>query len=193
MLIRSLFHFISIGPQNHFDKDKADIKNRAQAALKDTKKRHAAEKVTLAFSRIMIFHKTMPRPSPEEESLIDKKMRELVELSLKFTAVSSSDFGSAQHAVTNDSKAKSNDKIFDLTLQAIRLVHGRRTISKISDASNETNSYADNYKVLLDKLPKNHFRRPFVMLDRLNAMLAAEYQVRERKLDNKYIRQLEPK
>jgi len=184
------------GSKTHFDKDKADIKNRAQTALEDAKKRHAAEKATLAFSRIMIFHKTMPCPSAEEESLIDQKMRELVEQSLKFTTVSSSDFGSAQHAVTAanlissvDNKANGNDKIFDLTLQAVRLVHERRTISKISKIV--SNTYTDNYKVLLGKLPKTHSRRPFVMLDRLNAMLAAEYQVRERKTDKKLVSQLD--
>jgi len=162
------------GPKNHFDKDKADIKNRAQSALEDAKKRHATEKATLAFSRIMIFHKTMPCPSAEEESLIDQKTRELVELSLKFTAVSSSDFGSAHHALTaasqvssiDNKKANSGDKIFNLTLQAIRLVHVRRAISKVSGIANV---FTDNYKVLLEKLPKLHFRRPFVMLDRLNA------------------------
>ncbi|KAL7544103.1 hypothetical protein ACHAXR_013581 [Thalassiosira sp. AJA248-18] len=165
------------GLKTHFERDKTDIKNRAQTALEDTKTRHAAEKATLAFSRIMIFHKAMPCPSPEEESLIDQRMRELVELSLKFATVSSSEFFGGN--------ASSNDKIFNLTLEAIRLVHVRRAISKITGTASEANSCTDNYKVLLEKLPKSHFRRPFVMLDRLNAMLAAEYQMRQRELDGK--------
>ena len=142
-----------VGTKNHFEKDKADIKNRAQSALEDAKKRHAAEFATLEFSRIMIFHKTMPCPSQEEESLIDNKMQDLVELS---------DFGSAQHVLTAanqlassvNGKSKSNEKIFDLALQAIRLVHVRRTISKVSDTG-KTNSYADNYKLLLEKCPEH--------------------------------------
>ena len=165
-----------LGPRNHFDKDKADIKKRAQTAQEDVSKRHLCEKATLAFSRIMILHKSSP--SSEDESIIDHKMKDLVEL------VSSS-FGSAQFAALNASD-KSTDKIFGLTLEAIRRVHVRRTVSKVSgtnDAANQTNStHPDNYKLLLDKLPKAHFRKPFVMLDKLNAMLAVEFQVREKKL-----------
>jgi len=148
----------------------------------------------LAFSRIMIFHKSLPRPSKEEESLIDQRMRDLVELAVKFTDASSSDFGSAQHqlATIGSGMANSNDKIFDLALQAIRLVHVRRTIAKVSGIDGETNeSYADNYKLLLDRLPKTSPRKAFVVLDKLNALLAAEYHVRERKLAARSIRQLD--
>ena len=175
-----------LGPRNHFDKDKADIKNRAQTAQEDVSKRHNAEKATLVFSRIMILHKSSP--SSEDESIIDQKMKDLVEL------VSNS-FGSAQFTALNASD-KSTDKIFGLALEAIRRVHVRRTVSKVSgtnDAANQANStYSDNYKLLLDKLPKAHFRRPFVMLDKLNAMLAVEFQVRENKLgEAKSITQLD--
>ena len=150
-------------------------------AQEDVSKRHL-----LAFSRIMILHKSSP--SSEDESIIDHKMKDLVELV-------SSLFGSAQFAALNASD-KSTDKIFGLTLEAIRRVHVRRTVSKVSgtnDAANQTNStHPDNYKLLLDKLPKAHFRKPFVMLDKLNAMLAVEFQVREKKLgEAKSITQLD--
>jgi len=110
-----------------------------------------------------------------------------VELWLKSKAASSSEFGSAQHAVLNagnpnssaEGKANNNDKIFNLTLQAIRVVHVRRTVSKVRNAD-PSGVFHDNYKLLLEKMPKTHFRRPFIMLDRLNAMLAAAYEVRER-------------
>lgn len=164
-----------IGPRNHFDKDKADIKNRAQTAQEDVSKRHTAEKATLAFSRIMILHKSSP--SSEEESIIDQKMKDLVEL------VSSS-FGSAPFAALNASD-KGTEKLFGLALEAIRRVHVRRTVAKVSgtnDAVNQTNdTYSDNYKLLLDLLPKAHWRRPFVKLDQLNAILAAQFQVRKNK------------
>lgn len=177
--------FSHAGPKNHFDKDKADIKNRAQTAIEDARKRHAAEKATLAFSRIMILHKATPCPSADEEASIDRWMKELVGLSLKSVAAPSSEFGSAHHALM---AANSKDKIFDLTIQAIRLVHVRRTMARVSGAAGAP---SDNYKLLLEKLPKAHFRRPFVMLDRLNAILAVGYQVRERKLDGKSIRVLD--
>ena len=161
-------HSQSTGPKSHFDKDEADIKRRAQSEHDDVRNRHDQEKATLAFSRIMLFHNTLPHPSSEEESLIDTKMR-----------------SAAQLAVSSSDSKKDSDKIFDLALDAIRRVHLRRTISKVSGTTDSETSYTDNYKLLLDKLPKTHFRRPFVMLDKLNAMLAAEYQVRESKLGDK--------
>ena len=136
----------------------------------------------------MVLHKS--NPSSDDESMIDQKMKELVELALKFTDVSSSPgFGSAQHAVT----PTNSDKIFDLAIECIRRVHVRRTISTVSSGGDDMdNTYADNYQLLLHKLPKTHFRRPFVMLDKLNAMLAVEFQVRESKLgDAKSIRRLD--
>jgi len=137
----------------------------------------------------MVLHKS--NPSSDDESMIDQKMKELVELALKFTDVSSSPgFGSAQHAVTPATNA---DKIFDLAIECIRRVHVRRTVSTVSsDGDDMDNTYTDNYQLLLHKLPKTHFRRPFVMLDKLNAMLAVEFQVRESKLgDAKSIRRLD--
>ena len=171
--LTTVSHSQSTGPKSHFDKDEADIKRRAQSEHDDVRNRHDQEKATLAFSRIMLFHNTLPRPSSEEESLIDMKMKDLVEFVDWKLAVSSSDSKNA------------SDKIFDLALDAIRRVHLRRTISKVSGTTDSETSYTDNYKLLLNKLPKTHFRRPFVMLDKLNAMLAAEYQVRESKLGDK--------
>jgi len=177
------------GSKSHFDKDKSDINNRLQTAHEDARSRQAAERATLTFSRIMVLHKS--NPSSDDESMIDQKMKELVELALKFTDVSSSPgFGSAQHAVTPATNA---DKIFDLAIECIRRVHVRRTVSTVSsDGDDMDNTYTDNYQLLLHKLPKTHFRRPFVMLDKLNAMLAVEFQVRESKLgDAKSIRRLD--
>jgi len=176
------------GSKSHFDKDKSDINNRLQTAHEDARSRQAAERATLTFSRIMVLHKS--NPSSDDESMIDQKMKELVELALQFTDVSSSGFGSAQHTVTPTTNA---DKIFDLAIECIRRVHVRRTISTVSSGGNDMeNTYADNYQLLLHKLPKTHFRRPFVMLDKLNAMLAVEFQVRESKIgDAKSIRRLD--
>ncbi|KAL3802897.1 hypothetical protein ACHAW5_006192 [Stephanodiscus triporus] len=184
------------GPINHFENDAKDIVNRAMTAREDARIRHSAEKATLAFSRIMIFHRTMPCPSHQEESLIDKLMKDLVELSLDFAVPV---FGSAKHSLaaaniqlsSTSSKAKNNGEIFDLALRAIRLVHVRRATSKVSGAVGVNVSYADHYNLLLDKLNKTHNRRPFVMLDKLNAMLVVEHQVRERQFDARAIGQLD--
>jgi hypothetical protein len=186
----------SLGSINHFEKDASDIINRAQTAREDARSRHAAEKATLAFSRIMIFHRTMPGPCHQEESLIDQLIRDLVELSFDF---SSPVLGSAQHGLSaangllssTSSTAKGNWGIFDLALRAIRLVHVRRAISKVSGAVGETISYADHYKLLLEKFPKANVRRPFIMLDKLNAVLAVEHQVRKRQFDARAIDQLD--
>ena len=166
---------------------KADIRTRAQTARTDAKSRHAKEKATLAFARIMIFHKTPPIPSLDEEVLIDKKLRELVDLSWQFKSVSRSDVSSAQHAITTanqlssvDNKTCGDDHIFKITLQAIRVVHVRRIVAKISGDCIEL-STTDPYKILLDKFPKSHLRRPFILLDQLVAMLTASYQVRGQK------------
>lgn len=176
--------------------DKADIKNRARNAQENARSRHDTELATLAFSRIMIFHRTLPSPSSEEESLIDNKMKELIDLAIKVTSVTTADFGSAQHALISSTGGKPNgsDNMLHLTLEAIRLVHVRRTTKYTgSTIAGDTNaqSCADNYRLLLEKLGKNHFRKPFVMLDRLRAMLAADYQLRERKLDSQSIRHLD--
>lgn len=198
------------GPKNHFEKDKADIHKRVQTALQESKSRHTAERATLTFSRIMAFHKTLPHPSQEEESLIDKKIRDLVKLSLEVTNASRSDHSSAQNRLTPiGSKAKGHNEVFNLALHAIRvrmltmlyvlrtthkplthftcqLVHVRRIISNASFTS-----HTDNYKFLLENLPKSHFQRPFVMIDQLNSMLALGFQVRERKFDANFIKQLD--
>lgn len=175
-------HIRLLGSRNHFEKDKSDIKNRVQTAIEDARSRHAAEKATLSFSRIMTYNKTLPSPSLEEESVIDQKIRDLVELSLDITQ---------NQFTSGGSKVKGNSEVFNLALHAVRLVHVRRIVSKASGATSGTGSCADTYKYLLDKLPKSHFRRPFVMVDKLNAMLAIEYQVRERKFDTKVIEQLD--
>ena len=59
--------------------DKQDIKSRAHSVTANAKKQHAQEKVTLAFCRLMIYHKVQPRPSSEEEALIDKLIREIAD------------------------------------------------------------------------------------------------------------------
>lgn len=166
---------VSSGPINHFEKDASDMINRAKAAHEDACSRHAAEKATLAFSRIMIFHKEMPRPSAQEESLIDHHVNELL------------------LSVNIQSTPKGNGEIFDLALRAIRLVHVRRAISKaVSGEVGEVIAYADHYTTLSEKFTKTHTcRRPYIMLDKLNAMLAVEHQVRERKIDATSIGRLE--
>ncbi|KAL9185785.1 hypothetical protein ACHAXT_003562 [Thalassiosira profunda] len=172
------FVFSEGGATSALEGDKADIKKRSERARDDATNRHAAEKATLAFSRIQIYHRTAPAPSPEDESLIDKKTRELIELATKFASASGS--ASIQHAVAATS-VDSKEKTFDLTLQTIRVVHARRAVAKVSGDA----AYTDNYKVLLDKLPENHFRRPLVLLDKLNALLSAEHQVRGRAIEEK--------
>ena len=140
----------------------------------------------------MIFHRTMPCPSHQEESLIDQLIRDLVEISLD---LSSPVLGSAQHGLaaanihlsSTSGTAKGNGGIFDLALRAIRLVHVRRAISKVG----ETISFEDHYKIILEKLHKANIRRPFIMLDKLNAMLAVEHQVRNKNIDARSIKQLD--
>ena len=186
----------SLGSINHFEKDASDIINRAQTAREDARSRHAAEKATLAFSRIMIFHRTMPCPSHQEEYLIDQLIRDLVEISLD---CSSPVLGSAQHGLaaanihlsSTVGSAKGNGGIFDLALRAIRLVHVRRALSRVSGAVGETISFLDHYQLLLEKLHKDNIRRPFIMLDKLNAMLAVEHQVRKKTIDARSINQLD--
>jgi tetratricopeptide (TPR) repeat protein len=174
----------SISSINHFEKDASDIKTRSIIALDDARSRHDAEKATLAFSRIMIFHKAIPNPSQEEESLIDKHIRDLVDLSL---CVSSSS--------TSSSKTKGHGDIFDMALRAIRQVHVRRAVSEMSGAVSNSVTYTDNYSLFLDNSIKMHsIRRPFIMLDKLNAMLgmlATLYKVRDRKFATKSISRLD--
>jgi hypothetical protein len=122
----------------------------------------------------MTLHKTIPSPSLEEESIIDRKIRDLVDLSLDVIHNHSSSIGN---------KTKGHNEVFSLALHAIRLVYVRRVISKASGADSGSVFCSDNYKYLFDKLPKSNCRRPFVMIDKLNAMLAIEYQLRERKSD----------
>ena len=71
------------------------------------------KKATLAVSRIMIFHKSIPSPNPEEESLIDKHIGDLVDLSLCSKTIGQGD-------------------IFDMALRAIRQVHVSRSVSEVS-------------------------------------------------------------
>lgn len=135
----------------------------------------------MAFSRIMTFHKTLPSPSLEEESVIDRWVTDLVEQALGITQNQYSSVGSKN----------GNSEVFNLALHAIRLVHVRRIMSRASGAVGGIGSTADNYKYLFDKLPKSHFQRPFVMIDKLNAMLAIGYQMREQGFDAKAILQLD--
>lgn len=170
---------------NHFKKDASDIKTRSIVALDDARSRHDAEKAALAFSRIMIFHKSIPTPSPEEESLINKHIRDLVDLALCVSSSSTSKSSSS-------SKTKGHGDIFDMALRAIRQVHVRRTVSEMSVTGSAAIACTDNYALFLDKSIKMHsIRRPFIMLDKLNAMLAIQHQVRERKFDTKFISRLD--
>lgn len=149
--------------------DKVDLKARASSARVNAKKRHVKEKATLAFSRIRVYHKSLSGPAPDEEALIDRLLREMVDLSMKFT---SPDASSAQHAIAIQD-------IFVLTMDAIRMTHVRRRISKMTGGS----VGVDPYRQLLDKFPKSHFRYPYILLDKLNAMLTSQYQLRELQVD----------
>jgi len=157
---------VSISSINHFEKDASDIKTRSIIALDDARSRHDAEKATLAFSRIMIFHKAIPNPSQVEESLIDKHIRDLMDLSFCVSSSSTSKSSSS-------SKTKGHGDIFEMALRAIRQVYVRRAVSEMSGAVSSSVTYTDNYSLFLDNSIKMHnIRRPFIMLDKLNAMLA---------------------
>lgn len=178
----------SISSINHFEKDASDIKTRSIIALDDARSRHDAEKATLAFSRIMILHKAIPNPSQVEESLIDKHIRDLMDLSLCVSSSSTSKSSSS-------SKTKGNGDIFEMALRAIRQVYVRRAVSEMSGAVSSSVTYTDNYSLFLDNSIKMHnIRRPFIMLDKLNAMLgmlAIQYIVRDRKCATNSISRLD--
>ncbi len=156
--------------------DKRDIKSRAQTAQMNSNSRHAKEQATLAFSRIMVFHKTLPCPTKEEEAFIDAKIGELVELAWKYKnepadmrAISSA------NQISTDDDSSDSDHIFKITLQAIRVVHIRRILSK---ATKRCDYGSTPYKSILNKFQNTH-RRPFILLDQLNAILTAQYKVRQ--------------
>jgi hypothetical protein len=98
--------------------DKIDIKTRATTARANAKKRHSEEKATLAYCRIMIYHKALPCPSCEEESMIDKLIRELVDLSCKYIKTPYSPAPSAQNflgvAGYDGKRTAGDDRIFTL-------------------------------------------------------------------------------
>jgi hypothetical protein len=102
--------------------DKIDIKTRASTVRANAKKRHAHEKATLAFCRIMIYHKALPHPSGDEEEQIDTLIRELVELSWMYIKTKGSTVFSTQHALSiagYDGKSIDGDHIFTLVSGAI--------------------------------------------------------------------------
>ena len=75
--------------------DKLDIKSRASTVRANAKTRHAQEKATLAFCRLMIYNKVRPKPSTGEETMIDKLICEMADLS-KHTNTSNSTVLQAQ-------------------------------------------------------------------------------------------------
>jgi len=158
--------------------DKQDIKARASTVRANAKKRHAQEKATLAFCRLSVYHKMQPHPSSDDELLIDKLIRELIDL-LKSGTNSHSNASSSRHAanvVGHDSKSLvRDDHIFALTLDAIRVVKVRRILA--SSSSQNEHEASNLYDLLLESLPKSDSRRPFILLDRLNAMLTARFQM----------------
>eukprot|EP00804_Cyclotella_cryptica_P000737 CCRYP_001018-RA/>CCRYP_001018-RA protein AED:0.02 eAED:0.02 QI:978/1/1/1/0.71/0.62/8/2038/1234 len=181
------------GPKNQ---DKIDIKTRATTARANAKKRHFEEKATLAYCRIMIYHKALPHPSCEEELLIDKLLRELVDLSSTFIKTANSSVPSARKflgvAGYNGTRTTGGDRIFTLAINAIRVVRVRRILSDRSGQQVDGSlTGGDPYKALLDKVPKTDVRRPFIQLDRLNAMLTARYQMENHPknvlLDDEYL------
>jgi len=160
--------------------DKSDIKSRAQTARILANGRHAKEQATLAFSRIMIFHKTLPSPTEEEEAFIDSKIRELVDLAWEYKnnppimhAISSAD------QISTDDNSSDSDHIFKITLQAIRVVHIRRILSK---SANRSDCDLNPYKAITNKFQNTH-RQPFILLDQLNAILTAQYKIRQDECD----------
>ena len=104
----------ALGPQKQ---DKQDIKARASTVRANAKKRHAQEKATLAFCRLMVYHKTQPRPSPDDELLIDKLIWELVDLFKSGTTLHSN-ASSPRHALNvvgyDNKSAVRDDHIFAL-------------------------------------------------------------------------------
>lgn len=92
--------------------DKLDIKSRASTVRANAKQRHAQEKATLAFCRLMIYHKVQPRPSPDEESLIDKLIQDLAALSKSTKSFSLNQNTFVVAAV--EGKSAGDDHIFSL-------------------------------------------------------------------------------
>ena len=61
------------------------------------------------------------------------------------------------------------------TLDAIRVVKVRRILA--GSSSQNEHEASNLYDLLLESLPKSDSRRPFILLDRLNAMLTARFQM----------------
>jgi hypothetical protein len=93
--------------------DKLDIKARASTVRANAKKRHAQEKSTLAFCRLMIYHKVQPHPSAEEELHIDKLIIELADL-CNLTKSFNSSASSAQNSLCVVSYDGGDDHILTL-------------------------------------------------------------------------------
>lgn len=89
--------------------DKLDIKARASTVRTHSKKRHAKEKATLAFSRLMIYHKMQPHPGTDEELQIDKLLCELADL-CKFSNIS--------NTTVDGKSAVDDDHMFSLVSSA---------------------------------------------------------------------------
>ena len=97
--------------------DKLDIKSRASTVRANAKSRHAQEKATLAFCRLMIYHKMPPNPGTEEESIIDQLICEMTDLCKSIKTSNSTVLPAHQNigiTVFDSKNAASGDHIFTL-------------------------------------------------------------------------------
>ena len=152
----------AIGPA----KDKADIKNRSQTALTKSRHIHSREKAMLSSRKIQLLN---DNPSKEDERCIDDQLSSMVDLVSK----------KEESTLVETSVEK--DEILKLTLQTIRSVHVKRNMS-----GNRGGAALDPYRLMFDKLSKSHQLRPFVVLDKLSAILSIAFGVRQRKLEHEY-------
>ena len=118
------------------------------------------QRANIAFSKLMIYHRSHPEPLEKDEVLVDEEMNKLINT---VRHLSSSVY--EESSIVNDRPKEASDALH-LLLTAARLTVMRR----IARYGNENQTFIDPYVAMLQKFPKSSMYFT-ILLDYLDALL----------------------
>ncbi len=144
------------------EQDREDIKTRARIAQMKTIRNEGIQRANIAFSKLMIYHRSHPEPLEKDEVLIDQEMNRLIDI---VRHLSSSSSAYEESSIVNE-KSKEGSDVLHLLLTAARLTIMRR----MARYGNENTTFMDPYVAMLQLFPKSSMYFT-ILLDYLDALL----------------------
>ena len=169
-------------------KDMSEIKSRAQLARAKARCGEIAERINLAFSKIMLINgSTASAVSEEDKKNFNIIFERLVQLSATMNS-NESDFGVGETYLNQTPLNQDNENTMDLVFVAARTIFMHRIRQMLS---NNNVIIEDPFSKLLRAYQPDNERYLFVMLEHLNSLLVAIQSSKNEKVSSHLLAKIE--